>query len=416
VNSPIASSDMAAQHWRLGVVTLCCAVFWSLGGCARHTVPAPAAVVVVAAPVHAVVADRDAFRLPAEVIARYSNAMSFRIGGKLIERRVRLGDSVKGGQILARLDPADAEQQATSAQAALEAANHRLTFSQQQLDRDRAQSEQNLIAAAQLEQTQDAYTAALAARDQAAAQLAVARNNLRYNTLYAEHDGQITSENADTGQVVAAGQIIFGLAWSGDTDIAIDAPQDRMDEIRIGQHATVSFPARPSRLADAQVREIAPAADPYSRTYRIRLTLTSPDRDLRLGMTGDAVLAVADDIPPASASPSAAVAAGRAAGPVFVVPATAIFHQGSQAAVWIVRASDSKLELRSVTIRRYGAQTATISSGLRDGDTVLLAGVHTVFAGELVHPVAPLYSATDSSTAGPTTEPVADDSARAGSR
>ena len=285
-------------------------------------------------------------------------------------------------RVLARLDAADAEQQTTSAQAALDAAKHRLAFAQQQLDRDTAQSAQNLIAAAQLEQTQDAYTAALDARDQAAAQLAVARNNLRYNTLRADHDGVITSENADTGQVVAAGQTIYGLAWSGDTDVTLDAPESRLGAFKVGQRATVTFPALPDRRFDAQVREIAPAADPQSRTYRVKLSLTQPDRDLRLGMTGEAVLLSADGAASSTATP-------------FVLPATAIFHQGARLAVWVVKRTDSTLELRPVVAARYDAQSVTVTDGLHDGERVVLAGVHTVYAGEKVRAVAPLFTPAD---------------------
>ena len=379
------------RHQRLCLAGLSCLAIWSLSGCARHAPAASAAAVVVALPVHPVAGDALGLRFPAEVAARYSNAMAFRVAGKIIERDAHLGDLVKQGQVLARLDPSDAGQQARGAQAALDAATHRLSFAQQQLDRDRSQSEQNLIAAAQLEQTQDAYTAALAARDQAAAQLAVARNNLQYDTLRAEHDGLIISENADTGQVVAAGQAVYGLAWSGATDVTIDAPESRLGLIHVGQRAIVTFPALPDRRFEAQVRELAPAADPQSRTYRVKLTLTPPDRDVRLGMTGQAMLAVEDS--PSGTNPG--LNSGGAREPVFVLPATAIFHRGSQPAVWIVRDTDSTLELRVVATNRYDAQTATITAGLRDGERVVLAGVHTVFAGELVRAVAPLFTPQD---------------------
>jgi len=354
----------------------------ALGACGRHAPAAAPPAVVVAQAVHPESRQAlDALRFPAEVTSRYANAASFRVAGKLIERVVRLGDPVHQGQVLARLDPADAQQQVTSAEAALQAAAHRLSFAQQQLDRDRAQDAQNLIAANQLEQTQDAYTAALAARDQAAAQLALAHNALQYTTLRAEHDGAITSENADTGQVVAAGQTVYGVAWSGDTDIILDAPESQLSELSIGDQASISFPVLPSRRFAARVREIAPAADPQSRTYRVKLSLTPPDRDVRLGMSGEAIL-----------FPSAATDSGPGAGKVFVLPATAIFHQGSQPAVWIVRPADSTLELRAVTALRYGDRTTTVTDGLHDGEHVVLAGVHTVYAGEQVHAVAPLFT------------------------
>jgi membrane fusion protein, multidrug efflux system len=373
----------------LAAAALTLATLLQLSGCSHHAAAPPPAALVVALPVHAQNGcGPDSLRFPAEVASRYTNAMSFRIAGKVIERNVRLGDAVRTGQILARLDPSDAQQQAVGAQAALDAATHRLTFAQQQLDRDRAQSEQNLISALQLEQTQDSYTAALDARDQAAAQLAVARNNLRYNTLRAEHDGFITSENADTGQVVAAGQAVYGLAWSGDTDVTIDAPEGRLGSISVGQQATVTFPALPDRRFLARVREVAPAADPQSRTYRVKLTLTPPDHDVRLGMTGEAALANSD-------GQGGGIVEGSSRSAVFVVPATAIFHQGAQPAVWVVRPKDSTLELRPIATNRYDAATATVTSGLQDGDQVMLAGVHTVFAGESVHAVPPLFTSAD---------------------
>jgi RND family efflux transporter MFP subunit len=320
-----------------------------------------------------------------EAAARYSNAMSFRVAGKLIERDVRLGDSVRSGQVIARLDAADAQKQAASAQAALDAAEHRLVFAKQQLDRDQAQSAQNLIAANQLEQTQDAYAAALAGREQSAAQWVVARNTLQYNTLVADHDGVITSENADTGEVVSAGQAVYGLAWTGDIDIIQDAAAGDLGRIVIGQISSVTFLALPGRRFEARVREVAPAADPQSRTYRVKLTLTQPVAAVRLGMTGDATL------PPVTARPPGAAAGNPADAPNFMVPATAIFHHGKDPAVWVIRSADSTLELRPVAVARYTERTAVVIGGLKDGDDVVLAGVHTVYAGQHVKQVRPLF-------------------------
>jgi multidrug efflux system membrane fusion protein len=315
-------------------------------------------------------------RYPVEVAARYSNAMSFRVAGQLIERRVRLGDVVRKGEVVARLDSADAEKQATTARAALAAAESRLTFAKQQIERDRAQATQQLIAQSQLEQTQDAYSAALAARAQAADQLVLALNTLRYNSLVAEHDGVITSENADTGQVVSAGQAVYGLAWSDETDVILDAAAGDLRLLTAGRAAGVTFSALPARRFEARVREMSPAADPQSRTYRVKLTLADPGPDVRLGMTGEATIA------------------GERRR-VVEIPATALFHQGENAAVWTIRSSDSRLELRPVNVLGYGERTAYVDGGLGDGDSIVAAGVHAVYAGEHVTPVKPLFAADD---------------------
>jgi multidrug efflux system membrane fusion protein len=353
-----------------------------VGACHHSAPPPPPPAVVVALPVHpdARTGGGDPIRYPIEVTARYSNTMSFRVPGKLIKRTVRLGDAVKQGQLIAQLDPVDAQKQAASAQAALNAAEHRLVYAQQQLDRDKAQNEGNLIAANQLEQTQDNFTAALAGRDQAAAQLVVARNNLQYNTLVADHDGLITSENADTGQVVSAGQAVYGLAWNGDTDVILDAAESDLGRISAGQAAKISFPALPGRQFEAHVREIAPAADPQSRTYRVKLTMAGPPASVRFGMTGDATLAtvtMGDD-------PVAPL-------PTYSVPATAIFHKDSGPAVWVIEGGGSTLQLRPVKVSTYTDHATVVTAGLNDGDVVVLAGVHTVYAGQHVRPVRPLF-------------------------
>jgi membrane fusion protein, multidrug efflux system len=376
--SILYTSDYFGAAKRLRTVPLALFGVLAVGACHRQAPSDAAPAIVLAAPLHSYrgVSASEDVRYPVEAAARYSNPMSFRVAGKLIERNVRLGDSVRKAQVIARLDAVDAEKQAASARAALDAGEHRLAFAKQQLDRDQAQFAQNLIAANQLEQTQDAYAAALAGRDQSAAQLAVTRNSWAYTTLTADHDGVITSEDADTGQVVSAGQAVYGLAWSGDTDVILDAAADDLGRIVIGQTASVTFPALPGRRFEARVREVAPAADPQSRTYRVKLTLNEPGAAVRFGMTGDAVL-------------SAAAAAGDA--PVFKVPATAIFHEGRDPAVWVIRPSDSSLELRPVAVSGYRERTAIVTRGLSDGDTVVLAGVHTVYAGEHVKQAKPLF-------------------------
>ncbi len=123
-----------------------------LNACHREPPPGPAPTTVVALPVHArgggtAVGD---LHYPVEVAARYATVMAFRVPGQIIERKVRLGDVVHRGEIIARLDPVDAEKQLAAARAALDAAEHRLLFARQTLDRDHAQQAQNLIAANQL--------------------------------------------------------------------------------------------------------------------------------------------------------------------------------------------------------------------------------------------------------------------------
>ncbi|MBP0589859.1 efflux RND transporter periplasmic adaptor subunit [Paraburkholderia sp. LEh10] len=373
VQASAPSSRLLFHRAKLGVIVIAGAL--TLAACHRNEAAASAP-----RPVVAVAAHPDglplAASLPGEVQARYSTPLSFRIAGKIIERRVRLGDVVQNGQIVARLDPADAQKNAASASAQLEGAQHRLVYAKQQLDRDRAQARENLIAQTQLEQTEDAYASAAAQRDQAAQQAALAKDQLQYTTLAADHAGVITAEQADTGQNVSVGQAVYNLAWSGDIDVVCDVPEGALASLRAGQAATVRLGALPGRTFNARIRELSPAADPQSRTYRAKLTLEQPGPDVRLGMTAD--IDFAHD--GASNHPS-----------LFTLPATALFHDGTAPAVWVVRNGSEQLELRRVQVAQYGERTIAISHGLNNGERVVWQGVHTVTAGEKVRVVPPLH-------------------------
>ncbi|MDN7184311.1 efflux RND transporter periplasmic adaptor subunit [Caballeronia sp. SEWSISQ10-4 2] len=370
-----------ALAWSLGVVAIV-----ALSACSKKE-----AAPVALRPVVAVAATADGkttqSSLPATIEARYSTPLSFRVGGKIIERRVRLGDSVKAGEIVAKLDPADNAKSAASGAAQLSAAQHQLTYAEQQLVRDRAQAQENLIARAQLEQTENAYAAALAQRNQAQAQAALSADQLKYTTLVADKAGVITAEQADTGQNVSAGQAIYNLAWSGEIDVVSDVPETTLGSLTVGQKATATIAALGGKQFAARVREVSPAADAQSRTYRVRLTLEAPTPEVRLGMTADVAFAQAQA--PAS-NASGASGPSDPSAQAFTLPATALFHADKLPAVWIVKA-DGSLELRRVEVSRYGERTVTVSQGITAGDRVVWQGVHTVSAGERVRVVAPLH-------------------------
>lgn len=370
----------------------------TLAACSRKAPPEPPPRPVVA--VAATLAEHTPIAsLPAQIEARYTTPLSFRVAGKIVERSVRLGDTVKAGQVVARLDPADLSKNAASARAQLDAAQHQLEYATQTLTRDRAQARENLIAPAQLEQSENAYASALAQRNQASQQAALAADQLSYGNLKADRDGVITAEQADTGQNVGAGQPVYQLAWTGDVDVIADVPELALGAFRIGQTATVSLPAIAGKTWQARVREISPAADPMSRTYRAKLTLVSPGPEVKLGMTAN--VAFAQPLPvvaapgSAPAAPLAAAsgtpsAAGATVAQPITLPSTALFHDGNQPAVWVVRPDDT-LVLRRVSIVRYGERTVTVAGGIQPGERIVWQGVHTVTAGEKVRVIPPLH-------------------------
>jgi multidrug efflux system membrane fusion protein len=361
----------STSGYRTGLTCIGLMLISSLTACSKKPEPAPAPARVAAVLVQS--ADSaDTAEFPAQLQARYNSDLSFRVPGKIIDRRVHVGDRVHKGQLLARLDAGDAQQQMLSARAALQAAEHRLSFARQQLLRDQAQMQQDLISKVQLEQTEDNHTAAEAARNQAAAQLALQGNNLQYNQLVADHDGLITAESAETGAVLAAGQALYRLAWTPELDVLLDVSTSELSRWPRGQQARLQLPELPGVSANAQVREIAGHEDSLSGSYRIKLTLLHPDARLRPGMSVN--------LAPLSAKPGTSP---------LLLPASALFHQGENPAVWVIRPDNRRLELRVVKVSEYRSNQVLISSGVRAGEQIVQAGVHNVHQGQQVEPGAP---------------------------
>lgn len=357
-------TTMTRQFWlRTSLLAATCA----LAACSRPAGPSaapPVAVVTQARPSDTT--SNDTF--PGTVQARVQTAQAFRIGGQLRHRYVHLGQAVHKGQLLAELDPLDAQTRLQGALAQQQAANARLTQAQAQAQRSTAQSEESLISASENEQNQAAASIAQADVSLAASQSDLAKQQAGYTRLLASHDGIITSEDADDGNVVAAGQKIVGLAWTPDTDVVVDVPELRIAEFHAGTHAQVRLPGIDGAFWPATVREVAQAAQTPSHTFQVKLGLDKAAPPLKLGMTVQVTL----NSPPGTEN--------------LRIPATALFHEGLKTAVWVLGPTDHRLALRPVTVSAFGESSVDISAGLQPGETVLALGVHTVTAGMVVSP------------------------------
>ena len=286
-----------------------------------------------------------------EVRARIETTLGFRIGGKLVERRVDVGTTVKAGQVLARIDGADTALQVAQAEAqrALAAAD---------LSRYRDLRAKNFISASALDAKETAFKAA-------EAQAGLAKNQAAYTALVADRPGVIGQVLAEPGQVVGAGQAVLRMAPDGEREIAIAVPESELAALRLGQEAEVVLWANAAKIA-GRLREIAPAADPVTRTYAVRVALKDADPRLPLGM---------------SATVRFAAAVGEAAR--IVVPLAAVYQKDKQPAVWQVGA-DGSVSLLPVTVGAYRDDGAVISSGLTGGEQIVAAGVNRLAAGEKV--------------------------------
>ncbi len=303
-----------------------------------------------------------------EIRARHESQLAFQVGGKIARRLVDAGARVEAGTILATLDPADLRLALATSQAAESAALADAELAQSEYDRLAALRERQLISQAQFEAQSTALAAAQARLKQARAQLAVSRNQLGYGELRADRSGIVTRIQAETGQVVAPGQVVAVLAQHGDLEAEFALPESRIASVTTGTPARVALWSAPDRHYAGSVREISPDSD-GSRTYRARVTLSDADDGVQLGMTARVELASDSD-------------AGT-----LTVPLTAIHGDASAPALWLVDPSTDQVRLTPVQVVNWRESVAEISTGLAPGTWLVAVGVHKLHEGQRIRPI-----------------------------
>ncbi|MBI3284942.1 MAG: efflux RND transporter periplasmic adaptor subunit [Burkholderiales bacterium] len=320
-----------------------------------------------------------------EVRPRIESRLGFRVGGKIVARKVELGSIVKRGQILMQLDPQDLALVQAQAKAGLTAAESNRDLTKADLKRFQDLREKNFVAAAVLDGKESAYKAAQASYEQALAAYKNQSNQAAYTALISDVDGVVTGVDAEVGQVVAAGVPVIRVAQSGDMDVVVGIPEDKINSIRQINDIQVRLWANPGEVLPAKLRELSPIADPVTRTYSAKLALPANAKDVRLGMTAYVTFAAKNTQATIS------------------LPMTALFQNKAQTSVWIVE--NGSVKLVPVQVGGSSGQEVLITSGIGAGQTVVTAGVNLLKPGQKValldaEPVAEKAAAAVAASAG----------------
>jgi RND family efflux transporter MFP subunit len=307
--------------------------------------------------------------LAGTVVPRIESTLGFRVSGKVVQRLVDVGATVKPGDLIAELDPSDYRLAVDNARAALASADADHVRAKADYERYLGLRGGAAFTQQTLEQRQMLAATTLARADQARSQLASAENNLAYTELHADAAGVVTAVQAEVGQVLAQGQGVVRVARTNELEIVVGVPEHRLKVIRDTTGASFELWSDPGRKYTAKLRELSPSADPVTRTYPARFSIVNPPEFIGLGMTATLGFDRPDTVPVAE------------------VPLAAIFQRGTQPAVWVVDKTTGAVELRPVTIARWRDDTAAIASGVKDGELIATAGVHKLESGQKVKPL-----------------------------
>ncbi|RZG48475.1 efflux RND transporter periplasmic adaptor subunit [Acinetobacter wuhouensis] len=333
-------------------------------GCSK---PAPEAeqipLVMVAQPA---TSHEDQKSYAGEVQARQQTALAFRVGGQITERYVDVGDRVKVGQVLAKLDVKDAQLQLNSAKAQLESAQSAAKVAADEFKRFQQLLPINAVSRSQYDSVKNQYDAAQASLKQAQSNYDVSANQTGYNQLVANKNGVITQRNIEIGQVISAGQAAYQLAIDGDREVVIGVPEQAISEIKVGQNAWITLWSKPQDKFAAYVREISPAAD-QSRTFSVKVALKEGQSAIQLGQ-------------------SARVFFNQNIQNVLSVPLSSVSSNTDQPYVWVVN-SDQTIHKVNVSLGAYGRDSVPVLSGLNAGQWVVVGGVHLLREKQKIKPI-----------------------------
>lgn len=300
-----------------------------------------------------------------EIRPRHETPLGFRIGGEL-RTRLETGQVVKAGQVVATIDDVPARNDLLSAQAEVEVAEAGAGQAEQAAQRAQDLFARAVASRVQVQDTETALRTARARVELARASLAKAKDQLSYTELRAPHDGVVATTSANAGQALQAGQTVLTLVSDTERDAVFDVPERIVREPRVADRPIeVSLISDPSVHVTGKVREVAPASDSGTRTFRVKVALDDKATVMPLGAAVDGRVTLD----------------GKS---VFPLPASALTREGDTPAVFIFDPASKTLHLRPVTVARYDGAQIVIADGLTDGDIVASAGVSRLRDGERV--------------------------------
>ena len=319
-------------------------------------------------PVQAIQTQITSLRSPLKyagvVKPRYVIEVGFRVAGKMKQRLVNVGETVSQGQKLAVLESTDFALNVQNSRAQVAAAQADVDKANIDLKRAKELLEKNTVSKDNYESALNRYNVAQAHLKQSKVALSISENQSTYAELHADFNGVILETLAESGQVINIGQTILKIARPEEIEVAIQIPEQRFNEITPQSEMQITLLTAPQNVYRGKIREIAPQADPLTRTYPAKISILNPDAGLQWGK-------------------SATVTLAQNAVNIIPVPLGALVNQNNQTAVWVVD-SQGKTHFTPVQMGEFLDGKVAITSGLQAGQWVVTAGTHKLLENQKV--------------------------------
>lgn len=312
---------------------------------------------------------------PGRARAEQEVNQSFRVSGQLIALPVNIGDEVKKGDMVARIDPQDYESALATVRGQLDRERARMARTQADLKRleNIYKTDPGATSEIAIDRAKQLYQSARASVSSIQATVKAAQNQIDYTTLEAPFDGVIVETYVENYETVIAKQPVVRLLNPSNIEFTISVPENLIGYVPFVKEVEVKFDALPDITVSASIKEVGKEASQATRTYPVTLVMQQPEGvEILSGMAGQAYIR--------SQLPDSADITG------IEVPATAVFteHDPSKSYVWIIDDASKTLSRREVETGRLSRYGVLIRSGLNPGDSIVIKGVHSLSEGQKV--------------------------------
>lgn len=301
--------------------------------------------------------------------------LAFRVSGPLITFPVEVGDEVKAGDIVARIDPKDFQVALSSAQGKLDNARAASKRAASEYERELNIFKEDPGATSQtaVDRKKEARDKARANIKSFAADVEGAKDQLSYTYLKAPFDGNVVKTYVENFENVQAKQPILRILDDSSIEMVVNIPESLISLAAYVEDIKVVFDPFPEVEIPAQIKEIGTEASTTTRTYPVTLIMAQPENVKILpGMAGKA-----------SGTPPKEMARESIG---IEIPVSAVFtDEGSgNSFVWLIDKSNLTVSKKQIEVDQLGDRGIRVTAGLQEGEIIASAGVHYLFEGQKI--------------------------------
>ncbi len=297
--------------------------------------------------------------------------LSFRNSGIITELNLKLGQQVKKGEFLARLDNVQARLSYESSVEDLNSAASKMNTSKLSLNRVKSLYEKGSTSLSDYEAAKNSYVTAVASHESAKRSVEIQKEKINYGYLIAPEAGVISKVSAEIEENVSSGQEIGVLNAGTNMEIRLGMPESVINGVKNGMKVSVSFSSLDSKDFDAEVSEVSPSIDVNTSTYPVKVTILNPTNDIKTGMSANVTFNFE-----------------RAANVVsnLKVPSVAVGEDANGNFVFVITESNGNnyVNKRPIKKGKLTSEGFEVVSGVKEGEKIATAGLQTLLDGQQV--------------------------------